>query len=333
MLKRTLAAIAAICLALPASASSIDMGFTSFYSLGDSLSDDGKLGTLAPPSLGGRFSNGPVWTELLADSFAANGKFTANFALGGATAGDVNANTYPPALQPLATFMGQVGVMSSYVGAAGTNPLVSALFGANDLFQSFGATGTADGKAVANSVTDGIRAVAALGGNFNNFLVSNLPDIADNPGFFGNPAAGALSAASAEFNTQLAANLIDLENEGLNIFFLDFTDFIDELRPRAAALGLTNLTEACTPSMSTFTPLDNCAVSVDSNGGLVVDLSEADSYFFADSVHPNRIVHQEFAEYAAARVSVAAVPLPAGLPLLLGAIAALGLTRRTLRVA
>ena len=67
--------------------------FTSFWVLGDSLSDPGNLyaatgGTtpVSPPYYEGRFSNGPVWAEHVADRFEAKGLATGNFAYGGSKA-------------------------------------------------------------------------------------------------------------------------------------------------------------------------------------------------------------------------------------------------------
>ena len=89
--------------------------YTSYFAFGDSLTDDGKFGPggLAPPSFDGRFSNGLTYAEYIASDFEAQGKFTLNLALGGATAGEVNTNTpsYPTAALPFATFSSQVGVL------------------------------------------------------------------------------------------------------------------------------------------------------------------------------------------------------------------------------
>ncbi|WP_368073725.1 hypothetical protein [Sulfitobacter sp. JL08] len=97
---------AILALSLPTSvwASPITDAYTSFYTFGDSLSDDGKFLALDPPSLGGRFSKDLVWAERIEDQFIAAGRDTANLAIGGATAGD---QTTPAT--PLSTFGGQIG--------------------------------------------------------------------------------------------------------------------------------------------------------------------------------------------------------------------------------
>ena len=78
-------------------------GYTSFWTLGDSLSDDGNLyaatGGKAPPApyFDGRFSNGPVWAEHVAADFAAKGLATGNFAYGGAATEPLANGPYPGA--------------------------------------------------------------------------------------------------------------------------------------------------------------------------------------------------------------------------------------------
>src|SRR5690606_31407064 len=105
---------------------------------GDSLSDNGNLyavtgGTnpVSPPYYQGRFSNGPVFTELLgfnAGRYTAGAPVTGsvNYAFGGART-DNAAN--PPGMR---------NQLLAYLGGGGTfgdNDLVSILGGANNIFQ------------------------------------------------------------------------------------------------------------------------------------------------------------------------------------------------------
>src|ERR1700754_1440974 len=103
---------------------------------GDSLSDNGNLYALtgqptSPPYFQGRFSNGPVFTELLGFTV---GRYTAgapvtgsvNYAFGG-------ARTDNSALPP-----GMRNQLLAYTGGGGTfgaNDLVTVLGGANNIFQ------------------------------------------------------------------------------------------------------------------------------------------------------------------------------------------------------
>ncbi|WP_298841489.1 SGNH/GDSL hydrolase family protein [uncultured Roseobacter sp.] len=232
---RTLAVTFSIGVASVAAADPGAEPFTSYYAFGDSLSDDGKLGTLTPPSLGGRFSTGRVWTELLADRFAAAGRETQNFALGGSTAGPVNTTDYRARLpedpgpeqlaavaqlEAISTFGGQVAVSQAVVRDPGENPLVSVLFGANDLFQQLpalvgGVFGTSEpsnllpnlqqtvtelAERTAAAIADNITALNAGNSSFDDFLVVNLADFSQTPAF----GPWGIAAAEAQLNALLA---------------------------------------------------------------------------------------------------------------------------------
>ena len=313
----------------PAMASPVTDVFTSYYAFGDSLSDDGKLGALYPPSLDGRFSNGRVWTEYVADAFAAAGRDTGNLALGGATAGDVNLKP----LAPLSTFKGQINTfldsMANGFGLPtklapapqyaatppnpGANPLVSVMFGANDIFQNFSPV------AAAHAVTDNIRYLAtATGGVFNDFLLAGLPDLGKTPAFMGSADA---TLAALAFNLTLAGDVLGLRAEGLNIIGFDtdavFQDILDDVKAGGIKYGILDATTPCTASLSQ--PGPSCVGQIDPN-----------LLFFSDGVHPNGKVHEIVGDRVLAVLedSVTPVPVPASLPLLLAGLAGLGLAAR-----
>ena len=299
--------------------------FTSYLAFGDSLTDDGKLGILSPPSLGGRFSNGITYAERIAFDFAIEGKFQENFALGGATAGDVNTTVYPPGFDPspFATFADQVATLGSIVGTAdlGDNPLVSVLCGANDLFQNLSTSATI-GFDAANAVKSGIEAIAALDDSLDTFLVLNLPDIALTPGFAGGPQESEAALQSAEFNEQLDANVDMLRDAGLNIIEFDLDAFFDEILADPGAFGILNTDTPCIPSFTGLDLANNCSFELGSG----FDLALADDFLFVDPVHPNRVAHQALA--VELRAALAPVPLPAGLPLLAAGIGVFAFLRR-----
>lgn len=321
----------AVVIALPVQADTITNTFSSYYSFGDSLTDDGKFGALPAPSLGGRFSNGPTYAEYVADVFIAEGLDTGNLALGGATAGDTNLNPFGP----LSTFGGQIGTFVAALSGAfnlptsvdfsttqpnapapGANPLVSVLFGGNDFFQGF------DMVEAANSVADGIRLIAALTGNlFNDFLVMDLPDIGGSPAYAFSGAAAA-TAASDTFNEQLASNVLELRAEGLNIISFNSSDPFDlilaDIEAGGGMFGITNGRDACTASLAE--PGPSCL-----DFGI-----DPDTLAFADGVHPSGAVHRVLgaAVLAELNASVSPVPLPATLPLLLAGLFGFGVLRR-----
>ncbi|WP_299779735.1 SGNH/GDSL hydrolase family protein [uncultured Roseobacter sp.] len=369
-----------LAIGLATGAHSGTLDFTSYYAFGDSLSDDGKLVQLAPPSVGGRFSNGPVWTEIIADRFRAARKETQNYALGGATAGNTNTTDYsggatvPPAqvaaLTALSTFQNQAATFAATVGNAGSNPLVSVLFGANDFFQQLG-TPEFNPVRTAGEVIDGIRAVAATGAHFDDFLVSNLPDISRTPAFNAelvvaqatlaalkldpatdpadiavaeatvaklNGRAAAIQGASLLFNAELENGLQKLEtDDGLTITRVDQFSYFNDLIDRADTLGIVDTIFPCTTSLRVLQVAGNCSfVGLDADGQPLFDPTRADQVLFADGVHPNRIAQSEFAKFALSRIESqipAPVPLPAGLPLMLAGLGALGVIARRRRAA
>lgn len=325
------AALAAAAVLISASAATAQTQYTDFFSsyfaFGDSLTDDGKFGTLPPPSLDGRFSNGITYAEHIENDFLAASKFSFNFALGGATAGDVNLNEafYPAEALPFSTFGDQIATFSATIpeAAIGDSPLFSVLFGGNDLLQNLGSSMTV-GMDAANAVKVNIEAIAALDDSYDTFVVGNLGDLGATPLFADSPFQGLATATSAQFDSQLAANIDMLRDGGLTIIEFDLAGLNQRIFDDPGAFGIANITDPCTPSFNEFTPLDNCAFNPMTNE---VDLSAADDFFFADEIHPNRLVQLAAAEEFRASVT-AAVPLPAGLPLLLGALGVFALIRR-----
>lgn len=305
----------------PLGAASLDP-FTGFVALGDSTSDDGKLGPLVPPpSLGGRFSNGPVWVEYIADSFTSAGAATVNLALAGATAGPVSDSdpSYTASDLAFGTDFFSIGTLdrqvarlaSSATEVLGSNPLVAVLFGGNDVLQDFG-TPTFSVRQIAEDIANGMRTLAASGNQFNDFLVANLPDYSQNPLNMVSDAERAQQRALTQLlNAEIELQLQILESEGLHIQRFDLFALIDELYARADSLGL-RLDATCIDNLFSDNPLfQNCPT-----------VASADQFFFIDGVHFNGVVHAEMGAVALNLINdrlPAPVPLPAGILLLCSA--------------
>jgi len=344
MKKTLIAASVAAVVALPVQATTLTDVFTSYYAFGDSLTDDGKFGVLFPPSLEGRFSDGPTYAEYVADEFEAAGLDTGNLALGGATGGPVNINPDINSI-PIATFAGQIATfgfslennlplptppsaaLTAMPATPGDNPLVSLLFGGNDFFQSLA---TADFLGLdpagtfafvtdamnnaADSVVAGIQALAGLpGGAFDDFLLLDLPDVGGSPAFSSDDVSAFASMMTDVFNTRLVMNLDGLD-DSINVRVFDSSVPFDELLAAIDAgdtsSGITKPREACTESLSAFGP--TCA--------------DPSLFGFADGVHPSGTVQRILGDAVLAdlNASVAPVPLPATLPLVVFALGAMG---------
>lgn len=257
---------------------------------GDSLSDNGNLfaataGTQPPASVyyQGRFSNGPVFTELLgfnAGRIAAGGSVTGsiNLAFGGALTG--------VAALPL----GMRSQLATYQGLGGTfgpNDLVSVLGGANNIFQNIAAAGASPNPtgAITPIVTTAagdinfiVNSVATAGAG--TVLVTNLPKLSLTPQFRTSPAAPLADFAVSTFNSALLTGLTATAaaRPGTNIIMMDIFKIGDTITANPGAFGLTDVTNPC------FNGVTVCATP--------------GTYFYYDGVHPTARGHELLAALA-----------------------------------
>lgn len=312
--RKAFVAASFMCLAQASMAAALLSNYSQLIFFGDSLSDNGNVYALSggqfppPPYVNGRFSNGPVAAEVMADTL---GLSLSDFAFGGAKTGpDANNNdNYRWDLGLNGTGMqAQVGMFATSLGggSADANALYGVWGGANDYFEA----GLTPPESVANLITI-ISDLYALGAR--NFFVPNLPDLGLTAEFVGTPAQGQMTFISQVFNSLLDSELLSL---GLNlpdasIIGFDTFNFLRMAVGNPADLGFTNVTEAC---------LDNLAC--------VFDPAVQDTYLFWDGVHPTAAAHEALGLAFAESV---AVPEPAVFGLLLLGFGALGWQRRVWR--
>ncbi|MFL1463675.1 SGNH/GDSL hydrolase family protein [Roseococcus sp. DSY-14] len=316
--------IAAITLALCAAATpppAKAAPYTAEYVFGDSLSDTGNLLRLAaanpaafqgvalplPPYLTGRYSNGPVWVEGLAQSLGlplqpslAGGT---NFSFAGALTG---GGSIPGVAAQAAGFLAATG------GAADPQALYILGGGGNDLRRA-----TSADLAIAQNAADNIAAaLAALyAAGARNFLVATPPDVSLLPEVQGTGAAlAAVRALRAFLGEALRAELLaDLAafaalRPDAQVTSLDIFGLLRDAVADPARYGFTNVVDAC---------LDAASQSVCSTPG---------SFLFWDGIHPTAAGHDILAQ--AALAALVPVPEPAALGLLAAALLALGLAAR-----
>ncbi len=283
---RTAAATALAIAAFGAVATSASaQSYSRLVVFGDSLSDNGNLFAVSgqpvsPPYFQGRFSNGPVFTELLgfnAGRFTAGAPVTGsvNYAFGGAR---TDSSASPPGMR---------NQLAAYLGAGGTfgrNDLVSVLGGANNLFQAIPAAGASANptgaiSTVANAAAVDINfivnSIATAGAG--TILVSNLPRLGVTPQFNqgpGLPASALADFAGTTFNSALLNGLMitAAARPGTNIILMDLYKVAAPLAANPGAFGLTNVRDAC------FNGVTVCATP--------------DTYLYWDGVHPTAAGHR-----------------------------------------
>jgi cholinesterase len=293
--------------------------FSQLYVFGDSLSDPGNFFNLSggtnalPPYVQGRLSNGPVWSEYLAQSLnLAPAPFTIlpllggpqaatqgiNFAVAGALTdriapvpglGQASDNVIFPGLPGLQSELTTFAQFNA-IAPAKPDALYTLWFGAND-YLGGGRTSPAIpidriGSAITSLYGQGAR----------NFLIPNLPDLGLLPINLGSPTqAAGLNAITQAHNNGLTALLPSLLSQlpGSQITLLDVNQLFRDVTTTPAAFGFTNIQTPCFASATAVA--NNCA------GDL-----------FADAIHPTTAAHQLIAARAIALLDRQSVAEPNG---------------------
>jgi outer membrane lipase/esterase len=333
LFRRTLLSAALAVVATPALAQTAPSSpFTSTVFFGDSLTDGGYFRPLLTQMLGpngsiiGQFTTNPgyVWSQHLAGYYGGNaapawsGNNTAtptpgsgdNWAVGGAQIDTTTVGGL--GLTPSLTAQYQAYLASGH--SVDPNALYSVWGGANDVFQAItsyqtayvgalmgGGTAaqadaagqTAAGAVIAPAVGAQVGLIGALktaGAQY--VLVPTLPDMGLTPSAAAGGAAGQALASglSNGYNTALFTGLA---NAGLSVIPLDAFHFLQEVVANPSEFGLTNVTgQACLaqPAPAGDSSLFCTALSSVPGG--------ANSYLFADGVHPTAAAHKALADFA-----------------------------------
>ena len=288
--------------------------FSAVYGFGDSLSDAGfyrgfLLGVGLPPATAnamGRFTTNPglSWVEYVAQFYGvpalpSNVSGGTIYAQGGARVAGSNEASTPPgfAQRPVST---QINEFLAANSAADPNALYTVWAGANDVFFNLGAFQAgaitqaelqANVLGAAGAEIQQIARLRAAGARY--IMVATLPDIGVTPAFAaaGPATQGAVTALSAGYNTTL---LTGLAAAGIRVIPLDAFSLLTEVRLNPAAFGITNVTGvACGP----FPPFSSTPNSLFCNPSNTVP-GGADTYLFADGVHPTTAANRIVAQFA-----------------------------------
>lgn len=235
---------------------------------GDSLSDIGNVyrttgGTYPPnpPYFQGRYSNGRVWVEYLADDLKLTTAKINNFAFGGATVG----NEFGLGIPDLLT---QVKNFSSTQQKANPNALYTIWAGANDYLQ-----GETNPDPVIATLHQTMQSLTAIGAQ--KILVANLPDLGSLPATRTTANAMALRSLTQKHNQELDKLVKQFKqqpNSNSQIIELDVYSLYHQAVVKPAQFGFTNVTGACLES-------DRAC-------------NNPDKFLFWDAIHPTAAAHK-----------------------------------------
>lgn len=254
---------------------------------GDSLSDTGTVFRATnglyppdPPYFQGRYSNGRVWVEYLADRLNLSASKINNFACGGATSGSNSNGLVPGLLSQVQSFT----PTNARVDAAALYVLWA---GANDYLQ-----GASEATTPVKNVMDAIESLSGAGAK--RILVANLPNLGQLPATRNTSKSTNLTALTEAHNQGLrrSLKLLGQQQPDLKIMVLDANALYQEAITQSAKFGFTNVTGACVSGSSAC--------------------SHPEQFLFWDGIHPTTTAHQVLGEQAVVAVEE---HLPAGHPL------------------
>ncbi len=315
-------ALAAVAVLTSAAQAAAPQPFDELIVFGDSGSDNGNdhiaSGGLAvpPPYWGGRFSNGPLWVERLAERLefghpterkplpAPSEAGGTNYAYGGAEAGPGFDTDLCVVVDGTTTCVRNVGLQIESFFADGRtldgDELIVVQAGANNWYQAHSA---------ARAMGDHVRTLAAAGGK--TFLVPNLERLTRYPAWAPYPAPP-VEQFVATFNVELEEELVALEGTfDITIIRLDTLGFTEGMFSDPAAFGFSNVTDPACPGCGFVFPEPDAADTIVPN---------PEEYLYWDTFHWTAIPHRLLGDFAADAVEAAlhgsgltagAVPEPA----------------------
>jgi phospholipase/lecithinase/hemolysin len=272
-------------------------GFGTLYAFGDSLSDAGNvslltLGQVPVRSLysGGRFSNGNVWVQDLAQQLhlpavtPSLGGGT-DYAYGGAQTGKTPVHPANPSDLPA-----QLAQFEARVPHPSPAALYTVWAGSNDVLDIANSTETPAQQAasVQQAVTNEIGFIDGLiAHGAKNLVVMNVPDLGASPYERARPASDAASSALAKtYNAELGAALQQIVASGTaSIDYVNTFGLLDLAVSDPAAFGLTNVTQPVWTGNLTG-----------GNGVLTATGAAQNGYLFFDNMHPTAGGHALLAD-------------------------------------
>ncbi|BAZ14532.1 hypothetical protein NIES4071_63760 [Calothrix sp. NIES-4071] len=274
--------------------------YNQYFIFGDSLVDNGNLYRLTgnqvpttPPYFQGRFSNGPVWAEILGSQLKIVPASSINYAVGGSTSGNLNAlNPLLNAQFPSLPF--QINQFVSSQGAVDPNALFAISIGANDYLAQPSILRATDSQVVVNNISTAVNTLIDKGAR--NIIVANLPTLGSTPQeqALGTASTSTNLTIQHNRNLNIALGTIARSRKDINIIPLDVNAVFTEVTAKPDRFGLTNVSQPC---------LNRAAGTLCSN---------PNQYLFWDELHPTTKAHEIIAQYAASVINAPSAFVPQG---------------------
>lgn len=281
-----------------------------FVVFGDSLSDNGNLYEYlkrqlppSPPYFKGRFSNGYIWVEQLAQGYYPNDwqQHIQNYAFGGAGVAysfDGDSNADDDVLFSLGREVDSY--LLAHQDKAASNSLFAVWIGSNNYISSqYSPEKTARG--VVGGITQKLALLAQKGAK--HVLVVNLPDMGKSPAARLIYSEKQLSLSSELHNKALAEAVAELTESYPDVQWLlfDAAKTFDDAMQNPDKYGFTNVTDTCYQSLLDDEPQaqedSKFLLKITSTLDASAKRKDAcDGYFFFDLVHPTALTHKVMAE-------------------------------------
>lgn len=293
---RFLFGLFAICVSALVSAGSINK----IVVFGDSLSDNGNLYEYmqhqipeSPPYYEGRFSDGPIWVERLAESvFPKNPKaHLLDYAFGGAGISEDDEDDV------LLTLKKEIdGFLLSHKNKADPASLYIVWIGANN-YLALPDNYEESLDIVNRGLVHSLERLAKAGAR--KILVVNLPDLGKTPAAAGFDARENLTYLSKEHNSRLLESIKSLQVNYPHVKWVhyDVGTKLDEILNEPASYGFNNTTETCYDALvdkNQKPSILSMVASVSAN----TRVDNCEGYLFFDPVHPSSAAHKIIADKA-----------------------------------
>lgn len=265
---------------------------------GDSLSDNGNLYEymkqqlpLSPPYFQGRFTNGPVWVELLVQSYYPEhaNEHLFDYAFGGAgvmEGDDVDEDLFTLRREMDSYFLAhqdKADANAMYIVWIGSNNYLAM---PDNLDQTI--------TEVTKGIQHGLQRLAEKGAK--HILVVNLPDLGKIPAARDFDSVDMLTYLAKNHNEIISHTLEEYKKAYPDVqwLFFDVDQFFTDIMADPASFGITNLYGTCYEEMIASGETRSILKMV-STVRPKEKKDACDGYLFFDPVHPAKTAHEHMA--------------------------------------